>query len=58
MQCGKENQNLEDYLNEVVFAGAKSVSLMADEADIQGFQTFLERYKKALPVEVAAIKCL
>ena len=54
----KENQPLEDYLNNVVFADAASSTLMAGDADIQGFQEFLSRYKKALDVEKAAIRCL
>ena len=58
MLWAKEDQNLETYLNDVVFANAKSSTLMADEADIQGFQKFLERYKNALPMEKAAIACL
>ena len=58
MLWAKEDQNLETYLNDVVFADARSVSLMADETDIQGFQAFLSRYQKALDVEKAAIRCL
>ena len=58
MLWAKEGQNLETYLNDAVFAGAQSVSLMADDADIQGFQQFLARYQKALPMEKAAIACL
>ena len=54
----KDGQALEDYLNTVVFADAKSSTLMADEDDIQGFQTFLTRYQKALDMEKAAINCL
>ena len=54
----QEGQNLEDYLNNVVFKDAQSSTLMADEDDIQGFQKFLARYQKALDVEKAAIKCL
>ena len=54
----KENQPLEDYLNTVVFANAASTTLMADEDDIRGFQEFLARYEKALPMEKAAIQCL
>ena len=54
----QEGQNLEDYLNNVVFKDAQSSTLMADEADIQGFQKFLARYEKALDMEKAAIKCL
>ena len=54
----KEGQPLEDYLNEKVFASAKSSTLMADESDVAGFQEFLARYQKALPMEKAAIACL
>ena len=54
----KAGQPLEDYLNHVVFADAKSSTIMADEADVQGFQEFLARYQKALPMEKAAIDCL
>jgi len=54
----KENQPLEDYLNHQVFAGAVSTTLTAEEGDIQGFQEFLARYRKALDVEKAAIACL
>ena len=54
----KDGQKLEDYLNDVVFASAKSSTLMADESDIQGFRAFLEQYKKSLPVERAAIETM
>ena len=54
----RDEQALEDYLNDVVFAETQSTTLMAGDADIQGFQDFLARYKKALPVEKAAIACL
>jgi len=54
----KAGQPLEDYLNHVVFADAKSSTIMADAADVKGFQEFLTRYKNALPMEKAAIACL
>ena len=54
----EEGQPLEDYLNEKVFAAAKSSTLMADEADIAGFAAFLEQYQKSLPIELAAIETL
>ena len=54
----QDGQTLESYLNDVVFAGAKSSTLMADEADIAGFAAFLEQYRKALPVEKAAIETM
>ena len=54
----KDGQKLEDYLNDVVFADAKSSTLMADEADIAGFRAFLARYQKSLPMEKAAIETM
>ena len=54
----KDGQKLEDYLNEKVFANAKSSTLMADESDIEGFRRFLAQYRKSLPVEIAAINTL
>ena len=51
----QENEPLEDYLDKV-FSAAKSSTLQADEADLKGFETFLTRYKAALPVEKAAVK--
>ena len=54
----KDGQTLEDYLETEVFADVQSVTLMADEDDIAGFDKFLERYKNAFPVEKAAIEFL
>jgi len=54
----RPGQTLEDYLDKKVFAEAKSSTLMAEEKDIEGFNAFLARYKKALPVEKAAIEHL
>ncbi|MBQ4353572.1 MAG: ATPase [Clostridia bacterium] len=48
-------ETLEDYLENKVFASAESSTLMADQADIDGFNAFLESYRKAFPVELAAI---
>ncbi|MBR3998977.1 MAG: hypothetical protein IKI93_11615 [Clostridia bacterium] len=54
----KDGQTLEDYLENEVFADVQSVTLMADDSDIAGFDRFLERYKNAFPVEKAAIEFL
>ena len=51
-------ETLEDYLEHKVFANAKASTLMADEGDIAGFNTFLARYKAALPVEKLAAEVL
>ena len=47
-------ESLPDYLDSKVFAEARSSTLMADAADIEGFNAFLARYKKALPLERTA----
>ena len=53
-----EGETLPDYLDNKVFAGARSSTLMADESDVDGFNAFLAAYKKALPVEKAATELL
>ena len=54
----EENETLEDYLDNKVFAGARTVTLMADEADVQGFNRYLETYVRSLEMEKAAIRAL
>ena len=53
-----EGETLEDYLDNKVFGAARSTTLMADSGDIAGFKVFLERYKKALPLEKTATEVL
>ncbi len=53
-----EGETLPDYLDNKVFAGTRSSTLMADESDVDGFNAFLAAYKKALPVEKAATELL
>ena len=53
-----EGETLPDYLDSKVFADAKAVTLMADDKDVAGFNVFLTRYKKALPMEKAATELL
>ncbi len=54
----REGESLPDYLDSKVFADAKSMTLMADERDVEGFNSFLSRYKKALPMEKCATQVL
>ena len=54
----EEGETLEDYLDNKVFAGAKSETLMADPSDVEGFSRYLAQYKKALPMEKAAIETM
>ncbi len=53
-----EGEALPDYLDHQVFAHAKTETLMADAADIQGFAAFLERYQRGLPLEKLATEVL
>ena len=47
--------NLADYLEEVVFAGNKGVSIAPTAEDVAGFEKYIENYKKCLPVEQSAV---
>ena len=53
-----KGETLADYLDNKVFADAKSATLMAEPSDVAGFSAFLSRYKKALPMERAATEVL
>lgn len=53
-----ENEPLEDYLDNKVFCSASTVTLMAEQSDIDGFNAFLKRYIAAFPVEKAAVESL
>ena len=53
----KEDESLEDYLDDKVFHGCKSVTVTADQKEVDGFNRFIEDYKACLNVEKEAIKC-
>ena len=53
-----DGETLADYLDNKVFNNAKSSTLMATDADVAGFNKFLETYKKALEVEKCAVEVL
>ena len=50
-----EGQTLESYLNEKVFASAKSVTVTPDEADVRGIDAYTEKFTASLDAEKAAI---
>ncbi len=54
----EEGEALEDYLDGKVFADAKASTLMATAEDIEGFNRFLERYKKAFPLERMSVELI
>ena len=53
-----ENETLDDYLNNKVFAGNAGSEMEPDAEDVKGFDAFIERYKKGLPIERAAVENL
>ncbi len=48
-------QSLNDFLNTEVFADAELETMRPDPADVAGFESFIQRYVAALPVERAAV---
>jgi sugar (pentulose or hexulose) kinase len=50
-----ENETLETYLFNRIFAEEKGTTIAPDAKEIQGFLTFMDRYKKGLPIERAAV---
>ncbi len=49
---------LADYLDDVVFANAQSVTEDPQSADVEGFRMFFARFMQALPVERTAVECM
>ncbi|MEJ5311639.1 MAG: FGGY-family carbohydrate kinase [Anaerolineae bacterium] len=53
-----QNESLENYLANTVFAGAKGTTIAPDPDDVAGFAAFMERYKKGLIIERTAVEAL
>ena len=51
-------ETLEDYLNAHVFANAKGTTLAPQQADVDGFNAYITRYKAMLDVERKAVEVL
>lgn len=49
------DEPLEAYLSNKVFAGEKGTTIAPDPRDVAGFGAFMERYKKGLGIERAAV---
>lgn len=54
----REQMPLEDFLEQEVFAGAKSMTLQPEESEVAAFAAYLERYRKALALEHTAVECV
>ena len=49
-------KKLPEYLNDVIFAGAKGEALQADEKAVEGFNRFMKKYIALLDCEKAAVE--
>lgn len=49
------NERLEDFLDKKVFKSADKQEVYPDQLDVNGFEAFMERYKKGLVIEQAAV---
>ena len=52
------DETLENYLNINVFADTKSTTLAPDPVDVEGFNLYIQSYKKLLDVERKAVQIL
>ena len=50
-----ENETLDDYLTQKVFAGKMGMKIDPDPKDVDGFNEFIKRYTKGLAIERAAV---
>lgn len=53
-----ENETLESFLSEKIFAGKMGVTMAPDAKDVEGFDEFMKRYTNGLAIERAAIDYL
>jgi sugar (pentulose or hexulose) kinase len=53
-----ENETLEAYLSNRVFAGENITTIAPVPADVDGFRAFMERYKRGLVIERVAVDAL
>lgn len=51
-----KKQSLADYLDESVFLKDAGIEVSPSPEDVDGFNTYIERYKAGLPIEEAAVK--
>ncbi len=54
----EDGETLEDFLTNKVFRGETGTSLNPDPKNVEGFRTFLKRYRDGLAIELAAEKSI
>ncbi|MFL0249757.1 xylulokinase [Clostridium neuense] len=50
-----ENETLDDYLSQKIFAGKVGTKMNPDPTDVKGFDEFMKRYTNGLSIERAAV---
>jgi sugar (pentulose or hexulose) kinase len=58
MRHNEKDKPLEIYLSNKVFNGENGTTIAPDQKDVDGFALFMERYKKGLIIERAAVDVL
>ncbi|MBR6235017.1 MAG: ATPase, partial [Spirochaetales bacterium] len=51
-----EGESLEDFLDNKVFNGARTQTIMATDEEVRGFDAYIADYKKALEIERKALE--
>ncbi|GFZ92073.1 ATPase [Paenibacillus marchantiophytorum] len=54
----EKQESLDDYLSKKVFAEKAGRTLQPEQKDVAGFKIFMERYKKGLMIEKAAVESI
>jgi sugar (pentulose or hexulose) kinase len=54
----EENETLETYLSNKVFAGDNTATIAPDQRDVDGFTAFMKRYEEGLAIERTAVDAL
>jgi sugar (pentulose or hexulose) kinase len=52
----EENISLDDYLNKYIFATAKVIEVKAEPKEVEGYEKFMDNFKKGLTAEKAAVE--
>jgi len=58
MQKKEPGESLQDYLKNKIFGGQSGTRMEPVKEDVAGFEKFMERYKKGLSIEYAAVAVL
>lgn len=54
----EQTRSLEEYLNTQIFVDTKSIVCYPNKEETEGFNSFLERYKKSLQIEKFAVEII